>query len=1637
MAKRIAKVISILLLFTLLATSIVFAQSNDCNNYGFGFQEPKDVSTRGEKVRNFINAVKAGDTTAFRLVTYDIVGGKTLRINENFDFSNSKFTRIGTLNGDINYTEIDPTRGLDIVATEIGFYYNSTANVIDTVRTLAKTFYSEFANRENIFVKYLCDGDTSDKSETRKKVIRATLQGLYNLDPRVRLVAIDWLRRLRPDPAMFREVERAVEYETVASSYEKYRPKNIDIPSIDEPGAPGVNVPFVYDTTDSGGKVTSSHTYYSYLLTEGAEPFPYDEQDINYPFEEYDKENNEMVMPDEKKRIILEDGRELSPTDSIFSEEVDDVTTRVISYKNRPTATQLDARKWGNGNPYDDLERRKEIERYIDVMTAAGALRRFRNTVDGYLLGYQYRLGTYFNQDYSGMNPAELTDQQKKEIELSMVPMGHGDKYYYRNTRGRTVLGNSWAELVKLREFIVRAIWYNKIHEGELNSLVIISKDSFKTLYLSIDGETASQVPFLSTSPRQTLSGGGALNSEYEKLDRLRDTDEHYERTNLNYSPDYSSPNVTDGSSFDISMSRSDTVSPYVKPGNPWLDKRHVPVLIQGLLKNPVYSTKWVIARALKDIYLQVKNSPATTEESRKENEQIMKRINWSLKQAKYDALAKDVISGAILHEELITVGKINLSQPNYQVVDLDSKERYPNTSTSGTYAGGVYIPRKNFIEVDEGPRDVTRTGFAIPNDEIIAKRNAKLTVRDDALAKTVAANEEFDVYNYDWWMNRVNLNYDEIDLVDRVLDSFTFYTYGVIDNDTDYVDGEGEVVPAYQLPIRVKEIGGNSGTEYTSPALTYYVDRDAYLEAKSVYYRWNWDVREDRDDTYSRPTPGTPDYEAQLAYQKVVPHFNVEHYNRVIGFINAVVNGDNQFMSTVDWEVVESAELLTLFRMYMMIEGERTDANMPHFELARRVLFNKETRITFFDALQRSYRANIVEYREIDETRPTDEGTIPESVNLKVGEVDINGLRVSFDQQFRHHTLIDIAERFELVDDGGTMKAVKDYSDQRRNAFITSAAAGLFNKDPRVRLTAIHWLRRLGPDASWEADVWHQVRKARGILKQEEYAKIGDFKEEFNDPYREDRPDTTIDRAEFLDVNLYHRDETPNLNVPHVQELFDGSYKVNGELGGSETDDTNARLNYQVEATLYVYSKDFESFVYKRLGLSELAETISLYDMKPGYSALNPEVDPELYMDWDDRVMMDKEVPGYFYSYDKTVADTEVQALYPNNINDDKEGNNYGDFNPESLTTNDVDGDGEIEMANNEFLSNGTDVRLHPAVVDLMGNREGGLENREKDILNVIGVVNPLYTEDRYEYYYESYGLYQFKSASEELEKLYRMIKREILVKRIKSGKEADIFVTMSRFDFSILATKIDDEFQIRIPMASLFGGFNITGANLNQFYQLYRYQDGCINPLNGYYDSEDMFYLPKGGIENVCESYNKYPIFREKQIQVIAQGVDNPIFTVQKGTGDFLIRFYNYYINVDEGTKRQIRDAMFYYKEDDIVIEEVTLAFEGEDLNGRSAIKVGTRLGNDLNPGGVHQYKLLPVELRRQVRRTLNREVQHFEQEIKNILGVRRKISPGEEDKLGFNPDDDDDDFVPVVPEQDTDVPGEEKDDETTTTE
>lgn len=426
----------------------------------------------------------------------------------------------------------------------------------------------------------------------RAKLVRASLSGIFNLDPRVRLVAVHFLRQLRPDASMQRTIKIAVgvdsewisydkkrkdfnfkhprRLETVSSRFEYYREKELDYPDIEGPGLGGINDHLSDQIRDD--RVTTGLE-----ARKWGEVAPYKNKDGIY------------VYP----KLVDANG-------NVYEYPSDPMSKDYMSQKKRYM-------EYVRSNPAladDDPDRPKlSPDRY----------RKFRNQngeLNSDLLGYQNKL------PQNNLGP----DDKTRNADGDYIPMGQGKKYTYVTTQGYRVVGNPFAELMKLDEYITRAIWYNKIDRLQMNACVIMSKDTFKTLYVSIDGELPEKIPFLST-----------------------------------------------GTGKDTSM----------------LKAKHVPVIIAGLLKNKTLSNRWVMLRALKDIY-KFEDTPI----------EVKRQINAALWEFKREALRLDYVKGFQLSREAIRVGK------------LPADERISVTSSA--------VSRISIAEVQE-------LGFWLPNDEIRA----------------------------------------------------------------------------------------------------------------------------------------------------------------------------------------------------------------------------------------------------------------------------------------------------------------------------------------------------------------------------------------------------------------------------------------------------------------------------------------------------------------------------------------------------------------------------------------------------------------------------------------------------------------------------------------------------------------------------------------------------------------------------------------------------------------------------------------------------------------------------------------------------------------------------------------------------
>lgn len=371
-----------------------------------------EVKSEREEISDFIKAVRNGDRRAFRIINYELLEKVIEKIN---------------------------------------------ADRRD------KTFFAHLVGVEDPFA------DTPQ----RRRLISSTLSGMFNADPRVRLVAINFLRRLRPDASMARDVKRALAIETVASPREKWRLKNVDEPYVQDPtlearlwGERQVSIP------DAEGK--------------GVVWIDQSQQEINNTYETRRKRRNaegrfEYVGTGSQRtyateRVRTADGGFVQDKERKYGDLSQDT-------RNNETGTGRGNQALG-GNDFLDVDlanpqaARARTGKRTDDQATANRLDRDAEVVDD---------GGYEN-----------TATKRTQTHNHTVPKGEGQGYWYIDFAQVKHYDNVWAELNKLDMFITRIIWFKKVDRLERNTLVIVSKDTFFTLLRSIDGESWKKIPMLS-----------------------------------------------------------------------------------------------------------------------------------------------------------------------------------------------------------------------------------------------------------------------------------------------------------------------------------------------------------------------------------------------------------------------------------------------------------------------------------------------------------------------------------------------------------------------------------------------------------------------------------------------------------------------------------------------------------------------------------------------------------------------------------------------------------------------------------------------------------------------------------------------------------------------------------------------------------------------------------------------------------------------------------------------------------------------------------------------------------------------------------------------------------------------------------
>jgi len=1388
MLRKIAQVLTVLMLLSFTIDGLSQSQQAYRDMMDFSFAT-KDRRTLDEKSEDFLIALKRGDRRAFQIVNYDVLLAVIVRLKKEAD-------------------EALKTKP----ATEVGY-----------LKPLMWQMGAPPTIKD--------DENNEDFKRIRNNLVQATIPGIFNLDPRVRLAAASWLRNLRPDPSMMRAVKMAVGVdvqvirynretddfvftaprilETVSSWQEYYREKDLDYPSVFSPGAvetlavtggngtsriggQGVNnerrVGNKFNADDAGDKnyvVTGldarrwgSPTVYDNDrkwekqlqktggaklgaggVVGGSAP-PQSQADYYQRLNAAINIANKGLSPNDK----LPDGRNFSMDiysgDAAAKKKAMDedmtesnrqsISTRFPGHTLVPKyIAAISTQKDPNTATNDELEALPENR---DV----------------------YRYYPNMRRDAGNASLNNLPADQREKMELLLhqnwqqgtrVPIGQGRMYVYVNAFGEIVVGNPWVELTKLDMFITRHVWYKKLKEGNLNTLAVMSKDTFATLWMSIDGETPDVIPFLSTP-----------------VSTQRDTN-----------------------------TATTTTSTY----KPMLDYKDIPVLLEGLRRNKVVSNRYVIARAIKDIYEHAE-TPAT----------VKRQINIALWEEKRDTMRHDLEVGKLFHREMITVGKAP-ARPQYTP---------PLAGAAGMGAAGANMEVATDLDPYSpvgvaGPARVDRKvdlGFAQPNDEILANSNRVIVSNVDFVdnrTNTLLANRVDSKVAYD---------------LDKLYKQRFYLLVGPDGVKRDYYQHRQEYSRLWRdgsvnMPVMLSDTTVGQGATQYPP-----------LAGDKAKLAVNPDIRPVEPTTGAADVLGGTQFPNLLAtglaqnrrnsaaaqvtenvsfweasrYIDSLVIYNIDRMAKAQGLINDIINGNGRSFLEARWEDLESAVVLTLKRLETLhrMQGKTWNNCEDPTRVRDGVAPNAKDdgclvkpELTFFDGFVTLNLDSVI--RNNSTTDPAISRTV----------AGLDGVARSV-QVRREKEFVPIAEQVANIT-GNT------YSEEKRNNIIQASLGGLFNKDPRVRLTAIHFLRSLGPDETMLED----VNKARNISAQ---TSSTDKSAETNDY-----------RSAFIDTHVYRRN-------------------------GQESPDVTAIADYLV------------------------------LDKHKYEGAMDRDVD--------------ERAKGLKF-YETFVAGQPSTAKYKQSIP-------HPNYKPEV----------------NEFSR----VLMLPTETATADPR-------------------PM----------RFYGFYQLKAPAEELEKLYKMIRRKQLVRAIKAGDVKSV-QNLSRSEFTVLSEAVDNEWRGYVP----FQSFHSLTA-----------------------DPEKR--LP-----------SRLAIFDGRDVKVIKEGYGNKNFLVQKGTAEFLIRFYNFYdkctdfrtratlANCNDGVgyepngtyKTEIRQAMYYYIQSDIVVPEFELAFNGENPDGRAVIRAGSDLSMHLNPGGERVYLSLPERIRKDIRDAVWGDYERLPEELKNILGIISTRAP-----------------------------------------
>jgi len=377
-----------------------------------GQKAPWRMASWEERVNHFIEALQGGNRHAFLYVEYNLLDGYARSVGY-------------------------PKRAdLDEMAEKAG---RQSLGVIWKL-------YNDAVAKNTSIVNIL-----TENGKYRKEVIQGVLAGLFNKDPRVRLVAVNLLRRLRPDASMAADVKKALVLETVTTERAKWRDKDIDIPSIENPRLGWGAVAWRTGAFSPDGSANVVD-----------EPFKnrfYDGSEHGSVGLLQGHGTNRTGGGDGLRGDYLVNGLYRGEERNDFPVVVEDVDYALP--RDHPINTDSSAR--------------------MKVWTKAALL---RYGADEHISGYETSYG-FKDREYMPRFVYAYIDYRNPDT----AQVGESVYSGYHSV---------WEEMKKLDLFISRAVWVERVKRGDMEALRYISKDTFRTLADQIDGESLAHVPFKS-----------------------------------------------------------------------------------------------------------------------------------------------------------------------------------------------------------------------------------------------------------------------------------------------------------------------------------------------------------------------------------------------------------------------------------------------------------------------------------------------------------------------------------------------------------------------------------------------------------------------------------------------------------------------------------------------------------------------------------------------------------------------------------------------------------------------------------------------------------------------------------------------------------------------------------------------------------------------------------------------------------------------------------------------------------------------------------------------------------------------------------------------------------------------------------